>query len=125
MPAAKNIACGMHRGDLEYGVNVVGATLIVVLGHTECGAVKGACDNVQLGHLPATLARIRLAADAVPDDGSPRNSKNAAFVQKVADKNVSLAVKQIREQSPLLRESLEAGRLNGSPGRIGGWSWAI
>lgn len=98
-------------GSIEYGSRVVGAKLIVVLGHTDCGAIKGTCDGVQLGNLTGALAKIKPAVDAVPDDGSPRNSKNFSFVQKVADMNVQLAVKQIKEKSPILREMIEKGEV--------------
>lgn len=98
-------------GSLEYGSRVAGARLIVVLGHSDCGAIKGTCDGVQLGHLTGALARIKPALDAVPDDGSPRNSKNYAFVQKVADMNVRLAVKAIRDKSPVLREMADKGEI--------------
>ena len=97
-------------GSLEYGSGAVGARLIVVLGHSDCGAVKGACDNVKLGDLlPSTLASLKPAIDAVPNDGSPRTSKNYAFVQKVADMNVTLAVKRIRDKSSLLRGMADRG----------------
>src|SRR5205823_12693690 len=90
---AGNFANDDIIGSLEYGSGAVGARVIVVLGHSDCGAVKGACDNVKLGDLlPATLASIKPAIDAVPNDGSPRNSKNYAFVQRAADMNVTLAV---------------------------------
>jgi carbonic anhydrase len=98
-------------GSIEYGSRVVGAKLIVVLGHTDCGAIKGTCDGVQLGNLTGALAKIKPAVDAVPNDGSPRNSKNYAFVQKVADMNVKLAVKQIREKSPIVREMIDKGEV--------------
>ncbi len=62
-------------------------------------------------HLPATLARIKPAIDAVPDDGSPRNSKNDAFVQRVADMNVALAVQRIRDESSLLRGMADRGEV--------------
>lgn len=108
---AGNFANDDIIGSLEYGSRVAGAKLIVVLGHTDCGAVKGACDGVQLGNLTGALAKIKPAVDAVPNDGSPRNSKNYAFVQKVADMNVRLAVKQIREKSPILREMIDKGEV--------------
>jgi len=99
-------------GSLEYGSGAVGARLIVVLGHSDCGAVKGACDNVKLGDLlPATLASLKPAIDAVPNDGTPRNSKNYAFVQRVADMNVTLAVKRIRDKSSLLRGMADKGEI--------------
>ncbi len=109
---AGNFANDDIIGSLEYGSGAVGARVIVVLGHSDCGAVKGACDNVKLGDLlPATLASIKPAIDAVPNDGSPRNSKNYAFVQRVADKNVTLAVKRIRDKSSLLRGMADKGEI--------------
>ncbi len=109
---AGNFANDDIVGSLEYASGEVGAKAIVVLGHSSCGAVKGACDNVKLGdRLPATLARIKPAIDAVPDDGSPRNSKNDAFVQRVADMNVALAVQQIRDESSLLRGMADRGEI--------------
>ncbi|MEY2879407.1 MAG: hypothetical protein RLZZ15_1787 [Verrucomicrobiota bacterium] len=103
-------------GSLEFAHKAAGAKLIVVLGHSACGAVKGACDDVKLGNLTAALAKIRPAVAAVADDGSPRNSKNSAFVEKVASANVRLTVQNIRERSPVLREMLDAGQI----GLVGG-----
>jgi carbonic anhydrase len=109
---AGNFANDDIIGSLEYGAAAAGSRLIVVLGHSDCGAIKGACDNVKLGDLlPATLANIKPAIDAVPDDGSPRNSKNYAFVQRVTDKNVALAVKRIRDKSSLLRGMADKGEI--------------
>ncbi len=103
-------------GSLEFAHKAAGAKLIVVLGHSACGAVKGACDDVKLGNLTATLAKIRPAVAAVKDDGSPRNSKNSVFVEQVAAANVRLTVAQIRERSPVLKGMLEAGEI----GVVGG-----
>ena len=98
-------------GSLEFASKLAGARLIVVLGHTECGAIKGACDNVQLGNLTQMLAKLRPAVDAVPDGGGPRTSKNPQFVQEVADMNVKLGVRFIREHSPVLREMEDSGEI--------------
>ena len=95
-------------GSLEFAHKAAGAKLIVVVGHTSCGAVKGACDDVKLGNLTATLAKIRPAVAAVADDGTARNSMNNVFVEKVAAANVRATVATIRERSPVLREMLEA-----------------
>lgn len=103
-------------GSLEFAHKAAGAKLIVVFGHSACGAVKGACDDVKLGNLTAALAKIRPAVTAVKDDGTPRNSKNNAFVEKVAAANVRHTVQQIREKSPVLREMLDAKEI----GLIGG-----
>lgn len=103
-------------GSLEFAHKVAGAKVIVVVGHTSCGAVKGACDNVEVGNLTAALAKIRPAVLAVKDDGTLRSSKNSEFVAKVAAANVRHAVQQIRDRSPLLAAMLDSGEI----GLIGG-----
>jgi carbonic anhydrase len=94
-------------GSLEFACAVSGAKLILVLGHTECGAIKGACDDVVLGNLTHTLANIKPAVAAVSGYDSDRSSKNDKFVQAVADKNVVLTVERIRERSPILRSMVD------------------
>lgn len=108
---AGNIVNEDILGSLEFASKVAGAKLIVVMGHTSCGAVKGACDNVQLGNLTGLLARIMPAVAAVPNDGKDRSSKNYEFVEKVADANVRQNVQLIRERSPILREMEEKGEI--------------
>lgn len=103
-------------GSLEFAHKAAGAKLIVVMGHSACGAVKGAADDVKLGNLTAVLSKIKPAVASVKDDGTPRNSKNTAFVEKVSAANVRLAVQQIRERSPVLKEMLDAGQI----GLVGG-----
>jgi carbonic anhydrase len=98
-------------GSIEFACKVSGAKLIAVIGHSNCGAVKGAVDNVMLGNLTGLLARIKPAIDQVPDDGQPRTSKNAAFVDKVSEANVRLVMQQIRERSPILRDMLDHGQI--------------
>jgi len=97
-------------GSMEFACKVAGSKLIVVLGHTSCGAVKGACDNVELGNLTSMLKKLQPAKDAVSTDGE-RNSSNTEFVQKVADKNVELTIQQIKEKSPVLKEMLDEGSI--------------
>ncbi len=96
-------------GSLEFACAAAGAKLIAVVGHTECGAVKGACDDIVLGNLTQTLANIKPAVAAVPGYDSDRSSGNSAFVQAVADKNVELTVERIRERSPILRGMVDKG----------------
>jgi carbonic anhydrase len=96
-------------GSLEFACAAAGAKLIVVVGHTECGAIKGACDDVVLGNLTQTLANIKPAVAAVSGHDADRTSGNAAFVQAVADKNVELTVQRIRERSPILRDMVDNG----------------
>jgi carbonic anhydrase len=94
-------------GSLEYAAKVVGVKLLVVMGHTSCGAVKGAIDDVKLGNLTALLAQIQPAIAAA---GPPRGtSKDSVFVEKVSQANVRLAMKQIHAKSPILEEMLKAG----------------
>jgi carbonic anhydrase len=90
-------------GSLEFACAVAGSKLIVVLGHTECGAVKGACDDVVMDNLTQTLAAIKSAVAAVSGYESDRSSKNSSFVQAVADKHVELTVERIRQRSSILR----------------------
>ena len=91
-------------GSLEFACHVAGARLIVVLGHSRCGAIKGACDGVELGHLTGMLSKIRPAVDAVeqPSDASSRTSANGEFVEAVAVENVRRMVEAIPERSPVL-----------------------
>ena len=96
-------------GSLEFACAAAGAKLILVVGHTECGAVKGACDDVVLGNLTQTLANIKPAVAAVQGFEDDRSSKNAAFVQAVADKNVELTIARIRERSSILRGMADKG----------------
>ena len=94
-------------GSIEFACKVAGSKLIVVLGHTSCGAVKGACDKVELGNLSAMLKRIQPAVDSVPEEGD-RSSKNKEFVQKVADANVKMTIENLKDQSPVLWEMIKA-----------------
>ncbi|QQX77673.1 MULTISPECIES: carbonic anhydrase family protein [Aequorivita] len=93
-------------GSMEFACKLAGTKLLVVLGHTSCGAVKGACDDAKMGNLTGMLAKIKPAVDAVktPEDQSLRNSKNLEFVDAVSEKNVKLAIDKIRSLSPILKE---------------------
>src|SRR5512137_1412581 len=81
---AGNIVNEDILGSLEFASKVAGSKLIVVMGHTSCGAVKGACDDVKLGNLTGLIGKIKPAVDAIPSDGSDRTSGNYAFVERVA-----------------------------------------
>ena len=98
-------------GSLEFACAVAGAKLIVVLGHNECGAVKGAADDVVMGNLTKTLANLKPAVAAVTGHEKDRTSTNPAFVQAVAEKNVHLTVDRIRQRSPILREMIVKGEV--------------
>jgi carbonic anhydrase len=93
-------------GSMEFACKLAGTKLLVVLGHTSCGAIKGACDDAKLGNLTTMLGKIKPAVESVtePTDKSLRNSKNPDFVDRVAEKNVSIAIENIRKQSPVLKE---------------------
>lgn len=93
-------------GSMEFACKLAGTNLIVVLGHTACGAVKGACDNAELGNLTSMLAKIKPAVEAVtePKDVNERNSKNIDFVNNVSAKNVKLTIDKILQESEVLNE---------------------
>lgn len=98
-------------GSLEFACKVAGSKVIVVLGHSKCGAVKGACDSVELGNLTSMLAKIKPAVEAVTDVTENRTSSNPEFVQKVVDKNIAIATTQILEESPVLRDMFEKNEI--------------
>ena len=98
-------------GSMEFATAVAGSKVIVVLGHTECGAVKGACDNVEMGNLTSTLSNIAPAVYSVGHRHEVRNSKNKAFVDDVTHANVDLTVRNIVERSPILRQLVDDGKL--------------
>ncbi len=98
-------------GSMEFACKLAGTKLIVVLGHTACGAVKGACDDAKLGNLTSMLSKIKPAVEAVaePKDASLRNSSNPEFVDNVASKNVLIAIDNIMKDSPVLAEMANNG----------------
>jgi len=97
-------------GSIEYGCKVAGSKLVVVLGHEGCGAVKGACDNVELGNITHLLRNLKTAVDSVEESGD-RSSANSDFVHRGVDNNVDLTVNDIRSQSPLLKEMEDNGEI--------------
>lgn len=108
---AGNIADADMVGSMEFACMVSGAKLVVVMGHTSCGAIKGACDRVQLGNLTGLLDRIQPAVGAVQNVPGERNSKNQQFVEAVAETNVRLTVDRIRELSPILKGMESEGKI--------------
>lgn len=98
-------------GSFEFGAAVAGSKVIVVLGHTGCGAVKGAIDRAQLGNLTATLANIEPAIVAAGNPNGERSSSNTAFVNRVITENVRLTVNDIRTRSPVLAQMEREGNL--------------
>ena len=107
---AGNIADEDIMGSMEFACKVTGSKVVLVMGHTACGAIKGAIDDVKLGNLTALLAKIRPAVEATQYSGE-RTAKNYAFVDAVARKNVELTIAKIREQSPVLRELESSGTI--------------
>jgi len=112
---AGNIANDDILGSLEFACKVAGAKVVLVMGHTACGAIKGAIDNVELGNLTGLLAKIKPAVNATTFKGE-QSSKNAAFVDAVAQKNVELTMGDIRKKSPVLAglEAKNAIKIAGS-----------
>ena len=100
-------------GSIEFACKLAGTKLVVVLGHTLCGAVKGACDDAKLGNLTSMLAKIKPAVEAVtePSDQELRNSKNSQFVNDVSAKNVHLTIDRILEESEVLAEMQRNGEI--------------
>ncbi|MFV9551699.1 carbonic anhydrase family protein [Algibacter sp. PT7-4] len=98
-------------GSMEFACKLAGTKVIVVLGHTSCGAVKGACDDAKLGNLTTMLGKIKPAVNAViePKEESQRNSKNLDFVDNVSKKNVELTIDRIHAESPVLSEMEKNG----------------
>ena len=100
-------------GSLEFATKLAGSKLIVIMGHTSCGAVKGACDHAKLGNLTQMLDKIMPAVDAVEtSEGEARNSSNLNFVNRVAEKNVKLTIQELLSNSPVLAEQKENGEID-------------
>jgi carbonic anhydrase len=110
---AGNFLNGDILGSMEFACAIAGAKLIVVLGHSQCGAIKGACDQVELGLLTGMLKKIAPAVDAVrtPTASSERSSANPDFVEAVARENVLRSMNGILEESDVLRELSNAERI--------------
>ena len=100
-------------GSMEFACKLAGTRLIIVLGHTSCGAVKGACDDAKLGNLTSMLAKIKPAVDSttMPSDISIRNSSNISFVNDVAVKNVELNIQNILNSSEVISEMVNNGEV--------------
>lgn len=99
-------------GSLEFACKLAGSKLIVIMGHTSCGAVKGACDHAELGNLTGMLKKINPALDQVKtEEGVDRSSKNLDFVNKVAVENVKLNIEQLKLKSPVLNAMINDGEI--------------
>jgi carbonic anhydrase len=100
-------------GSLEYSCKVAGSKLILVLGHEACGAVKAACDGVELGNITDMLSNILPAVKQSADEvDGETNSSNATFVAKTVENNVKLTIERIREKSPILKEMEDNGEIS-------------
>lgn len=98
-------------GSMEYACKVSGAKLVLVLGHEQCGAIKGAIDNVQLGNITSMLENIKPAINHFSDYSGNKTSKNESFVRMVAEQNVWETIDNIRKFSPILREMEQQGEI--------------
>lgn len=107
---AGNIENGDILGGMEFACKLMGAKVVLVMGHTSCGAIKGAIDNAELGNLTGLLEKIKPAVAATSYTGE-RTSKNLAFVDAVARKNVELTIANIRSSSPVLAEMEKSGAI--------------
>ena len=107
---AGNVANEDILGSMEFACKLAGAKVVLVLGHTACGAIKGAIDNAQLGNLTGLLAKIKPAVQATTYTGE-RSASNYSFVDAVARKNVELTLANIRKDSPVLAELASSGTI--------------
>jgi carbonic anhydrase len=108
---AGNIVNTDILGSMEFACKVAGSKLVVVLGHSKCGAVKGACDHVEMGNLTELLSKIQPAVYQEKATQNDRSSKNAEFVENVAEINVVRSVKNIIERSYILEQMVERGEI--------------
>jgi carbonic anhydrase len=108
---AGNIVNTDILGSMEFACKVAGSKLIVVLGHSKCGAIKGACDHVEMGNLTELLSKIQPAVYQEKETLTDRSSKNGAFVENVSQINVKRSVKNIIERSYILEQMVENGEI--------------
>lgn len=98
-------------GSMEFACKVAGAKALVVLGHSKCGAVKGACDHVEMGNLTTLLSKLQPAVYAEKTVTGDRSSANDEFVEKVATLNVKMAMHQIHDKSTILNDMIKSGQI--------------
>lgn len=108
---AGNILNDDILGSMEFACKFAGSKLIVVLGHSHCGAIKGVCDDVRFDHLTGLLEKIKPAVDSVAAKSDGVGSQSSAFVQNVAERNVQLTVERIRKESPALEAMSRKGEI--------------
>ena len=105
---AGNILNDDILGSMELACRIAGSKLIVVLGHTRCGAIEGACNNVRIGHITTLLSKIKPALDQETETKENRNATNRTFVDNVTNLNIRHTVHEITQRSPLLAEMVKA-----------------
>jgi carbonic anhydrase len=98
-------------GSMEFATKIAGTKIIVVLGHTKCGAIAGACNHVELGNLTKLLNKIQPAIDHETTTKENRNGSNAEFVKNVTALNVKLTIDRIRKESPVVVELEKEGKI--------------
>ena len=108
---ASNIINEDILGSMEFACKVAGAKALVVLGHSKCGAVKGACDHVEMGNLTNLLSKLQPAVYAEKTVTTDRTSANDEFVEKVATLNVKMAMHQIHDKSTILNDMIQKGEI--------------
>jgi carbonic anhydrase len=101
---AGNTANAEILGSLEFSCKVAGSKVVLVMGHNNCGAIRSAIDNVQMGNITALLHPIRQAMETIKDFDGERSSRNPAFVEAVCRENIRYVIRDIREKSPILKE---------------------
>jgi carbonic anhydrase len=106
---AGNVVTDGILGSLEYATAVAGSKLIVVMGHTNCGAIKGACDHVEMGHLTTLLHHIQPAVQMEKTVTQDRTSNNPEFVEAVTKLNVKYSIEQILQRSPIIKGLVDKG----------------
>ena len=98
-------------GSMEFATHVVGTKLVMVLGHTKCGAIAGACNHVELGHLTTLLKKIEPAIENEKMTTEQRDGTNPAFVKNVTEINVHLTIDRIRKESPIIANLENEGKI--------------
>src|ERR1022692_3846695 len=108
---AGNILNDDILGSMEFACKVAGSKLIVVLGHTKCGAIEGACSDIHFGYLTGLISKIKPAIEMETSIMENRNAENTAFVNKVTENNVFITVQKIKEQSSILNDMDKTGEI--------------
>jgi carbonic anhydrase len=113
---AGNIQNDDILGSMEFATKLMGAKLIVVIGHNSCGAMRGSCENAELGHLTGVLQKIKPAVIQATAESKTKDCNDAAFIDQIAKDNVILVLKQIRMRSPIIDQLIKEGKV----GIVGG-----